>query len=132
MYFCFHFQKLPYFLVTFALVSGSLQYGIMQRDQATHLDFGQSPNVTVIVLLHMLRFLSGVHVFYALALFWSVPTCVMLMVGYSMIEYQGKHSWLGQCGFPVTKFCQFDFISFRLLGLSIENKGTALCFLIFS
>ncbi|KAL9971138.1 hypothetical protein ACROYT_G023627 [Oculina patagonica] len=81
-------KKLPYFLLTFALVSGSLQYGIMQRDQATHLDFGQSPNVTVIVLLHMLRFLSGVHVFYALALFWSVPTCVMLMVGYSMIEYQ--------------------------------------------
>ena len=78
----------------FALVSGSLQYGIMQRDQATHLAFGHSPHVTVIVILHMLRFLSGVHVFYALALFWSVPTCVMLMVGYSMIEYQG--AWIAR------------------------------------
>ena len=75
----------------FAFASGSLQYGIMRRDQATHLAFGQSPDVAVTVILHIFRFLSGVHVFYALALFWSVPTCVMLMVGFSMIEYQGTN-----------------------------------------
>ena len=88
------FQKLPYFLAVFAFVSGSLQYGIMRRDQATHLAFGQSPHVAVTVIIHILRFLSGVHVFYALALFWTVPACVMLMVGYSMIEYQGNNSRL--------------------------------------
>ena len=43
------------------------------------------------VVLHVLRFISGVHVYYALSLFWSVPTCVMLMAGYSMIEYQGNN-----------------------------------------
>ena len=84
-------QKLPYFLVLFSLAAGSLQYGIMRRDQATHLAFGKTPHVALGVVLHVLRFISGVHVYYALALFWSVPTCVMLMAGYSMIEYQGNN-----------------------------------------
>ena len=84
-------QKLPYFLVLFSLAAGSLQYGIMRRDQATHLTFGKTPHVALGVVLHVLRFISGVHVYYALALFWSVPTCVMLMAGYSMIEYQGNN-----------------------------------------
>ena len=64
----------------------------MRKDQATHLAFGQTAHVALGVVLHVLRFVSGVHVFYALALFWSVPTCVMLMVVYSMIEYQGNIS----------------------------------------
>ena len=63
----------------------------MRRDQATHLAFGKTPHVALGVFLHVLRFISGVHVYYALALFWSVPTCVMLMAGYSMIEYQGNN-----------------------------------------
>lgn len=66
----------------------------MRKDQATHLAFGQTTHVALGVVLHVLRFISGVHVFYALALFWSVSTCVMLMVGYSMIEYQGNISAL--------------------------------------
>lgn len=84
-------QKLPYFLVLFSLAAGSLQYGIMWRDQATQLAFGQTPHVALGMVLHVLRFISAVHVYYALALFWSVPTCVMLMAGYSMIEYQGNN-----------------------------------------
>lgn len=106
------FQKLPYFLAVFAFVSGSLQYGIMRRDQATHLAFGKSPDVVVTVIIHILRFLSGVHVFYALALFWSVPTCVMLMVGYSMIEYQGNSS-----RYKLQGFVSVDLISSRFLSL---------------
>ena len=62
----------------------------MQRDKATHVTFGKSSDLQTTFIFHMLRFLSGVHMFYALALFWSIPMCVMLMVGYSMIEYQGK------------------------------------------
>lgn len=101
----------------FALVSGSLQYGIMQRDQATHLTFGHSPHVTVTVILHVLRFISGVHVFYALALFWSVPTCVMLMVGYSMSEYQGNNSQLRTRGFSITfeSYCTEHYFWFKIL-----------------
>ena len=114
------FQKLPYFLAAFAFVSGSLQYGIMRRDQATHLAFGQSPDVAVTVAIHILRFLSGVHVFYAVALFWTVPTCVMLMVGYSMIEYQGSNSRLRwQCLVSVylisSRFLTFIRIKDRLM-----------------
>ena len=74
----------------FAVISGSVQFGIMQRDKATHVTFGKSSDLQTTFIFHMLRFLSGVHMFYALALFWSIPMCVMLMVGYSMIEYQGK------------------------------------------
>ena len=62
----------------------------MQRDKATHVTFGESSDLQITFIFHTLRFLSGVHMFYALALFWSIPMCVMLMVGYSMIEYQGK------------------------------------------
>ena len=36
-------QKLPYFLALFSLAAGSLQYGIMWRDKATNLTFGQTP-----------------------------------------------------------------------------------------
>lgn len=84
----------------------------MRRDQATHLAFGQSPDVAVTVIIHILRFLSGVHVFYALALFWTVPTCVVLMVGYSMIEYQGNKSRLRW-----QDFISVDLISSRSLSL---------------
>lgn len=81
-------KKLPYVLGVFAVISGSVQFGIMQRDKATHVTFGKSSDLQTTFIFHMLRFLSGVHMFYALALFWSIPMCVMLMVGYSMIEYQ--------------------------------------------
>ena len=74
------------------MIAGSLQYGIMRKDQATNVAFGYTSNVALDVILNLLRFISGVHVFYALALFWSLPTCVMLMVGYSMIEFQGNIS----------------------------------------
>lgn len=82
-------KKLPYVLGVFAIVGGSAQYGMMLRDQATHVTFGKSADPQVTFIFHVLRFMSGVHVFYALVLFWSIPTCVMLMAGYSMIEYQG-------------------------------------------
>lgn len=81
-------EKLSYFLALFAIISGSLQYGMMRRDQATHLVFGHEAHAALGMVLHVLRFISGVHVYYALALFWSIPTCIMLMTGYSMIEFQ--------------------------------------------
>ena len=63
---------------------------MMRRDQATHLVFGHEAHAALGVVLHVLRFISGVHVYYALASFWSIPTCIMLMTGYSMIEFQGN------------------------------------------
>lgn len=66
---------------------------MMQRDQATHLTLGQESKVALRMVLHVVRFISGVHVYFALALFWSIPTCIMLMAGYSMAEFQGNISF---------------------------------------
>ena len=83
------FQKLPFILVSLALTGGTLQYVIMRRDQAVNLGFGCPLHTVLEGLLHFLRFASGVHLYYALVLFWSVPTCIMLLVGFSMIEFRG-------------------------------------------
>ena len=82
-------QNLPYLLLCFAVAAGSLQYGIMRIDKASHVDFGQHVPTAGLVFLHALRFASGVHIFYAIGLFWAVPVYVMLMAGYSMMEFQG-------------------------------------------
>ena len=63
---------------------------MMQKDQATHLSIGLEANETFRVVLHVVRFVSGVYVYFALALFWSIPTCIMLMAGYSMAAFQGN------------------------------------------
>lgn len=74
----------------FSITAGSLQYGMMQKDQATHLAIGLEANEAFRVVLHVIRFVSGVYVYFALALFWSIPTCIMLMAGYSMAAFQGN------------------------------------------
>ncbi|XP_074627083.1 uncharacterized protein LOC141885109 [Acropora palmata] len=81
-------RKIPSLLALFSITAGSLQYGMMQKDQATHLAIGLEANEAFRVILHVVRFVSGVHVYFALALFWSIPTSIMLMAGYSMAAFQ--------------------------------------------
>ncbi|XP_031574521.1 uncharacterized protein LOC116308273 [Actinia tenebrosa] len=81
-------KKLQLFLFIFTLTGSSVQYVILRLDKANHVAFDQSVSYGAEVLLHLLRFVSGLHVLYAYALFWYIASCVMEMTGHSMVEFQ--------------------------------------------
>ena len=85
-----YFQKLQVFVLAFAITGSSVQYVILRFDKADHVTFDQSVSEGVLVVLHLFRFVSCLHVLYAYALFWYIACCVMLITGHSMVEFQGN------------------------------------------
>lgn len=70
-------------------MASAIQHRLLYIDGALNLDFNQNVPEKVYYILHAARFLSGLHMFAAYALFWMVPTTVMLLAGYVMEEFLG-------------------------------------------
>ena len=86
------FQIFPYIIITFGLVASGIQHTMLHLDKALHMDFRLNSTESTKIILQTIRFVSGVHVYAGCALFWIVPTSIMLMTGYSMAEFVDQMS----------------------------------------
>ncbi|XP_048581650.1 uncharacterized protein LOC116610730 [Nematostella vectensis] len=83
-------KKLQIIVVVFISIAASLEYVILRLDKADHVTFKQTTSTALWYFMHVCRFVTGLHVLYAHALLWFIPTCIMLITGHSMIEYQQR------------------------------------------
>ena len=82
------YQRVPYYVLLFAVCATGIQHIMLHVDDALNLDFNIGDNIDnndTIAGLQVLRFAVGLHVYAAGALFWVMPTCVMLMCGKNVL-----------------------------------------------
>lgn len=82
----------PYVAICFGFVASSIQHVLLHVDGALQMDFGQNSTAASNTVLQIIRFASGTHVYAGCALFWIIPTSIMLMTGYSMAEFMDQMS----------------------------------------
>ncbi|KAK3740954.1 hypothetical protein QZH41_017793, partial [Actinostola sp. cb2023] len=84
-------KRLQVFLLVFTIIGSTVQYLIIRlADKSSHVTFNQSLSSGAVAVLHICRFISGMHVLYAYCMFWYVASCVMVMTGHSMVEFQAE------------------------------------------
>ena len=82
--------------MAFGLICGSGIYVCLHFDKTLDVKIDLSRDKSEIpeyalVILKVVRFVSGCYVMSALALFWTIAVCVMYITGYSMIEFHSKY-----------------------------------------
>ncbi|XP_057302518.1 uncharacterized protein LOC130636715 isoform X2 [Hydractinia symbiolongicarpus] len=85
-------KKIPYIALVFGIISSAIQHGVMAKDGGLHVDYGLNATAPIQALFHTVRFVTGVHIYFAYMLFWVLPTAIMLMTGYAMTEFMDQMS----------------------------------------
>ncbi|KAL9987667.1 hypothetical protein ACROYT_G002012 [Oculina patagonica] len=123
------FKWIPLFTVMFGLICGSGIYVCLHFDNTLDVKIDLSRDKTefpdyALVILKVVRFLSGCYVMASLALFWSISVCVMHITGYSMIEFHDEiTSHLINKDSPIT-FRQ-GVVSFSERGKFVKKSASA-------
>jgi len=83
------FKKIPYLVIIFGLFGSGAQHLFLYIDDAFNNSYDDSwmESNRVSTVLHVVRYLTALHVYSGYMLFWAIPTTVMLLCGHAMSEF---------------------------------------------